>query len=206
MSIAIRYIEGLKQAYIHNEAQEYWNDFEKLIHGVNEEDIKNLQQRFPLIPESLVDLLKFVDGTDWRKYKDNNLAFIFLGSNLEGYPYYINSAQQVLGSDNEFEFLKDYINRDLDPDWGIPIDEKIIDDFNKVNWLHFSNCINNGGSSKLFIDFSPSDKGKVGQVVMYVHDPDELTVIADSFDEYLRGLIDKKFNFVDEDIMDDYDL
>lgn len=206
MSIATQYIEGLKQAYSSNEAQEYWQDFDKLVHGVSVEDTENLKKRFPKIAESLIELLQFVDGTDWRTYKDKELAFIFLGSTLGDYPYYIHSAQQMLDGDRDIEFLKDYINRDLDPEWGITIDEKIIDDFTQVNWLHFSNCINNGGSSQLFIDFSPSDKGKIGQVVMYVHDPDELVVIADSFDDYLQNLINDGFSFINEDIMDDYDL
>lgn len=206
MSIATQYIEGLKQAYSSNEAQEYWQDFDKLVHGVSVEDTENLKKRFPKIAESLIELLQFVDGTDWRTYKDKELAFIFLGSTLGDYPYYIHSAQQMLDGDRDIEFLKDYINRDLDPEWGITIDEKIIDDFTQVNWLHFSNCINNGGSSQLFVDFSPSDKGKIGQVVMYVHDPDELVVIADSFDDYLQNLINDGFSFINEDIMDDYDL
>ena len=64
--------------------------------------------------------------------------------------------------------------------------------------MHFSDCMNNGGSSQLFIDFSPSDKGIVGQIIRYVHDPDETIVIADSFDEYLQMLIDKDYDFIHE--------
>lgn len=41
--------------------------------------------------------------------------------------------------------------------------------------------MNNGGTSKLFIDLTPSETGKKGQIVRYLHDPDELKVIADSF-------------------------
>jgi len=42
--------------------------------------------------------------------------------------------------------------------------EKIIDNMDKVYWLHFSDCMNNGGTSRLFIDYSPSDKGVKGQI------------------------------------------
>ena len=66
-------------------------------------------------------------------------------------------------------------------------------------WLHFSDCMNNGGTSQLFIDFSPSEKGVKGQVVMYVHDPDELRVIAESFDEYLEMLIESGCDFINGD-------
>ena len=67
----------------------------------------------------------------------------------------------------------------------------------------FSDCMNNGGTSKLFIDFSPSSKGVKGQVVRYLHDPDKITVIADSFDEYLQMLMDNGYNFINEDVMEE---
>ena len=61
--------------------------------------------------------------------------------------------------------------------------------------------MNNGGTSQLFIDFSPSEQGKKGQIVRFLHDPDEFKVIAESFDKYLEKLIDNEYNFIDEDIM-----
>ena len=79
----------------------------------------------------------------------------------------------------------------------------ICDDLDKLNFLHFSDCCNNGGTSQLFIDFSPSASGKKGQVVRYLHDPDELVIVADSFDEYLQMLIDQDYLFINEDSMDE---
>lgn len=53
---------------------------------------------------------------------------------------------------------------------------------------------------QLFIDFTPSESGTIGQVVMFVHDSDRMEVIANSFDEYLEKMINWGFNFiVDED-------
>lgn len=71
-----------------------------------------------------------------------------------------------------------------------------------MKWLHFSDCMNNGGTSQLFIDFSPSVKGIKGQVVRFLHDPDEIQVIADSFDDYLQMLIDNGIDFVNEDTVE----
>lgn len=72
-----------------------------------------------------------------------------------------------------------------------------------MRWLHFSDCMNNGGTSQLFIDFSPSDKGVKGQIVRFLHDPDEIKVIADSFEEYLQQLIDDGYDFINEDTVGD---
>ena len=76
-------------------------------------------------------------------------------------------------------------------------------DLDKLDWLHFSDCCNNGGTSQLFIDFSPSAKGKKGQVLRFLHDPDEMVVVADSFDEYLQMLIDNEFDFINEDTIEE---
>ena len=42
--------------------------------------------------------------------------------------------------------------------------------------LCFADCMNNGGTSSLYIDFTPNEAGQVGQVVRYVHDPDSFEV------------------------------
>jgi cell wall assembly regulator SMI1 len=56
--------------------------------------------------------------------------------------------------------------------------------------------MNNGGTSQLFIDFSPLGGGQVGQVIRYLHDPDSYAVIADGFEEYLQSLFNGGYAFV----------
>lgn len=197
------YLTGLKRCYDTVAGEQYWQGLMARVHGVSDEDIAKLTAKFPQVPASLIELLQFVDGTYWRDYGGETVSVFMFGSIPDefAYPCYLNSCEQMLASDDEVAHLADYINRDIDPDsdWGISIDDRIIDDVNQVKWLHLADCMNNGGTSQLFIDFSPSKTGKVGQVVMYLHDPDELTVVADSFDEYLQKLIDTDFAFIDED-------
>ena len=206
MSVVQNYLNGLKQTYDEILGEDEWRDFVACICGASDEDIAKLKAQFPLIPQSLIELLQFVDGTNWRTYQGGDVSFFMFGSIPDdfGYPCYLNSCEQMLNSRDEFTHLKDYINRNVDPTWGVEIDDKIIKDFDRVHWLHLADCMNNGGTSQLFIDFSPSDGGKVGQVVMYLHDPDELMVIADSFDEYLQSLIESDFAFIDKDMADDF--
>ncbi|WVU50065.1 SMI1/KNR4 family protein [Fusobacterium nucleatum] len=45
----------------------------------------------------------------------------------------------------------------------------------------------------------PSEKGVKGQIVRYLHDPDEIEVIADSFDEYLEKLMEHDLDFISKD-------
>ena len=197
MNIAEKYLEELKKAYYKNGGKEYWDKFEKIKAGATEENIKKIKEEFPETPDSLIELLKIVDGTYHREYQGEKITFYFLGSDVMGYPYYLLSSNQILENKKDGYYLfGGYIDGGYE---DVEVDEKITDDSEKIKWLHFSDCMNNGGTSKLFIDFLPSEKGKKGQIVRYLHDPDEIEVIADSFDEYLEKLIEHGLDFINED-------
>lgn len=197
---AKQYISGLKKAYLDNNAQEIWEHFEKIKHGANNEDITKLTEIYPEIPSSLIELLEYVDGTYWRAYAGEEIALYFLGSDMGEYPYYLLSSKEIVENQNiAKEYYSDYIDREYGEE---DIDEKITNNSENLRWLHFSDCMNNGGTSQLFIDFSPSDKGKKGQIVRFVHDPDEFSVIAGSFDEYLQYLMNKEYDFINEDLLE----
>ncbi|RLZ06357.1 SMI1/KNR4 family protein [Faecalibacter macacae] len=199
MNISEKYILGLKKSYIDNGASEDWEFFEKVKEGVSIEKIEQLKKVYPEIPQTLIDLLKYVDGTYWRKFKEEEIIFYFLGSDVVEYPYYLLSAEQIIENQNKaVEYYSDYIERKYKE---VDIDEKIINKVNNLKWLHFSDCMNNGGTSQLFIDFTPSEQGKKGQIIRFLHDPDEFRVIAENFEEYLQKLIDNEYDFINEDII-----
>lgn len=174
-----------------------WEHFEKIKQGATTEDIEKIKNVYPNIPNTLISILEYVDGTYWREYAGEEITFYFLGSDVEEYPYYLLSSKQIIENQNEaYENYSDYIDRQYD---GVEIDDKITKQSNSLKWLHFSDCSNNGGTSQLFIDFSPSDKGKMGQIVRFLHDPDEFSVITESFEEYLKKLIENGYDFINED-------
>ncbi len=207
MSVAKGYIKGLKEAYFEIGEGDKWEAFENVLHGINDEDKKELKKLYPEIPNNLLELLEFVDGTYYREYGNEEVCFYFLGSDVEEYPYYLLSAKEIIANESEgADNYGDYIDgpeldEDDEPLWEdeVEVDDRILRDSEKTRWLHFSDCMNNGGTSQLFIDFSPSETGKKGQIVRFLHDPDELVVIADSFDEYLQQIIDGDFDFLIED-------
>lgn len=200
MGVVKQYISGLKEAYFNNGAKETWEHFEKIKHGATKNDLEKIKNLYPEVPNSLVSLLEFVDGTYWREYQGEEITLYFLGSDVEEYPYYLLSSREIVENQNlAFDYYLEYIERKYEE---VDIDEKITDQSNSLKWLHFSDCMNNGGTSQLFIDFSPSEKGTKGQIVRFLHDPDEFNVIADSFEEYLKKLIDNKYDFINEDILE----
>lgn len=201
MDLANAYLQGLKKAYEDAGQLDEWSHFESIKHGASEENINKIKSIYPECPETLIKLLKYVDGTYHRTYQDEKLAFYMLGSDVFEYPYYLLSSKQIIEDENVAStHFDDYIDRCYDEyEYEVEIDEKIINKSSEAKWLHFSDCMNNGGTSQLFIDFTPSEKGNKGQIVRFLHDPDELKVIATSFDEYLEKIMSKEYDFIIED-------
>ena len=203
MTTAKRYIEGLKNAYAKAGLAQLWEEFEQTVCGISENDRAKLIAMYPDIPQSLLELLELADGTYWRQYSDEEVTFYMLGSDVDdgGYPYYLYSAQQLMEQSDvdyagNFADLFYYCEEE-----GRPVDDRLRSDGSAMCWLCFSDCMNNGGTSKLFIDFTPSESGTKGQIIRFLHDPDEVCVIADSFDEYLEMIMRQGFAFVDPELM-----
>jgi cell wall assembly regulator SMI1 len=205
--IADAYVTGLKAKWDETGDEESAQDF-SLTHGATEADLARLRVAYPLCPGALIDLLRRVDGTYYRDYEGNEVSIYLLGSDVEGYPYYLLSAAEILESVTEpwsGETIRDTYGdklaewlpagRGSEPGEGY-LDDRIDPDLRRAKWLHFSDCMNNGGTSQLFIDFNTLGGGRVGQVVRFLHDPDSYAVIADGFEEYLQSLIDCGYAFV----------
>jgi hypothetical protein len=201
------YLAGLKAKWDKVGDEKSAQDF-CLTHGATEADLARLRAAYPLCPDALIDLLRRVDGTYHRDYEGNRVRIYLLGSDVEEYPYYLLSAVQILESaarrpwseetirdvygDEVAEFLP--VGRDNEPGEGY-LDDRIDPDVPLGKWLHFSDCMNNGGTSRLYIDFNPLGGGQVGQVIRFLHDPDSYAVIANGFEEYLQTLINGGYAF-----------
>ena len=45
--------------------------------------LKKSGQVYPEVPNELINILEYVDGTYWREYAGEEIAFYFLGSDLD---------------------------------------------------------------------------------------------------------------------------
>ena len=167
--------------------------------GASSTQLDALKEVYPDCPDSLLHLLAKVNGTHWQKYEKGEVSVLILGSDIAEYPYYLRSVEQILEDRTANDESIADIYDDLFLENPDMVDKRIDPDVILGERLCFSHCMNNGGTSTLFIDFNPTSKGTKGQVIRFVHDPDEYVVIADSFDAYLKMLIDDKFAFILED-------
>jgi hypothetical protein len=162
--------------------------------GATNHELARLRRHYPKCPDSLLQLLSRINGTYWQRYGDHEISVLILGSDVYEYPYYLKSVEQILEGGGLNGSIREIYRKYLD---NLPelIGEGVDPDVNIGRWLCFSDCMNNGGTSQLFIDFNPSREGTSGQVVRFLHDPDSFKVIANSFDEYLKMLIDNGYSF-----------
>ncbi|GAB7530400.1 SMI1/KNR4 family protein [Pseudomonas sp. 3A(2025)] len=192
MSIVDEYLTGLIPLLAAEDQEQL-----KRAHGASQADLQKLTERYPQAPASLLELLARIDGTHFRQYPvGEEVLVLMLGSDVFEYPYYLSSVEQILKEAEEYndsiaQVYGDYLEED--PELiGAGIDGTL----GMGQRLCFSQCMNNGGTSRLYLDFNPAAGGTVGQVVRYLHDPDSYKVIAASFDEYLRQLIDHGYEFI----------
>ncbi|WP_145407663.1 SMI1/KNR4 family protein [Paenibacillus xylanexedens] len=196
MDLVNQFLKGLRAALPAEELDEL-----NIAHGATQEDIDTLKSQYPDCPESLIRLLENIDGTYWRKYGDKEITVCILGSDVEEgrYPYYLLSTEEMLQSSKQ-EVDMSYLLEYEEDEEEEPVDPKINPEgLLPGKYIHFSDCMNNGGTSRLYIDFNPSDLGVKGQIIRFLHDPDEYAVIANSFDAYLQMLIDGEFIYLSED-------
>jgi hypothetical protein len=194
MNIVDHYLTGLRQALPPEPLAEL-----ALASGASAAQLASLRQTYPLCPDSLLHLLGKYNGTYYQEYAGGRVLVYMLGSDVFEYPYYLSSVEQILedGQANQ-RSIADIYGHYLEDDPGI-VDARIDARIKQGQRLCFSHCMNNGGSSRLYIDFTPTASGKAGQVVRFLHDPDNYQVIADSFDAYLQMLIDDDYAFLIED-------
>ncbi len=194
MNLVERFLSGLIPRLPEDDAPQWaWTE------GASEADLQRLRAQWPQVPASLVELLSRVDGTHFRQYPKGEVCVLMLGSDVGDYPYYLRSVAQIFEDQQQWDdSIRSIYEEWLEEEPEI-LGEGIDADLPMSRRLCFSHCMNNGGTSMLYLDFDPAPGGTVGQVVRYLHDPDSYAVIAPSFDAYLQQLIDRDYAFINED-------
>ncbi|WP_295570344.1 SMI1/KNR4 family protein [Stenotrophomonas maltophilia] len=196
MNLVDRFLSGLIRRLPVDDAPQWAH-----VQGASGQDLQRLRAQWPQVPDSLVALLSRVDGTHFREYPGGEVCVLMLGSDVEdgGYPYYLRSVVQIFEDQQQWDdSIRSIYEEWLDDEPEI-LGEGIDADVAMNRRLCFSHCMNNGGTSMLYLDFDPAPGGTAGQVVRYLHDPDSYAVIAPSFDAYLQQLIDGGYAFIDQD-------
>lgn len=156
-----------------------------LVNGATNKQIEALEEKFDIkIPEDLKELYRYKNGSE-----DFYLLFPNDKCNRE-FKFSLLSLEEI---DEQKEYFQ---NRDalLTEFYSYDDDEftkkllKRMEDsrvkpylFNK-KWIPFAEA---SGDINLMMDFDPDDDGTYGQIICYIHDPDEIAYVAKTITEII---------------------
>ena len=195
MNLIDIHLHKIEQALSEEERSEW-----AAIQGATDDELERLLHVYPQCPPLLISLLRRIGGTYHQQYPEGCVLQPILGSDVgEDFGYYLLSCDDMLNERQYDQTIADGYGDALDDPELIDVAAEIDTHTRSSHWLCFAHCINNGGTSRLYIDFTPTEKGSVGQVVRYLHDPDSYHVLAPSFEQYLATLTQQPYDYVSEE-------
>jgi hypothetical protein len=163
--------------------EEYFEEYRE-ISGVFEEDILSFEEKFNIIlPDDVKALYRYKNGS---KY----LSILPCVIDEREMPFCLMSLQEIEKTKEYFqnrdalltEFSDYFTNEDIDNMKDDRIKPYL---FNK-RWIPFAKYCD---SCFLMLDFDPNKGGKEGQIICYIHDPDEVIYVASSITELVLEII-----------------
>lgn len=167
------------------------------INGATSEQIKLFEEKFGIkMPEDMKKLYRYKDGSEWfyllfpndkcdREFKYRLLSL----TEIEKEKEYFQNKDALLTefySYNDDDFTKKLLKRMEDSRVKPYL-------FNK-RWIPFAEA---SGDINLMMDFDPNVDSTYGQIICYIHDPDEIAYVAETITEIINDTL-LNINFDEE--------
>lgn len=165
--------------------EEYLADYQN-ISGASEEELQAFEERLGIrLPSDFKELYSYKNGS---KY----FSILPCVIDQRELPFSLMSLQEMENCKKYFQ-NRDALLTDF-PDYFSRQDLENMRDsrikpylFNK-KWLPFAQYCD---SCYLMLDFDPDREGQEGQIICYIHDPDEIIYVAESLTELIEGIMDE---------------
>ena len=165
--------------------EEYIDDYQE-IEGASEEEISAFEEKFGItLPEDVKELYRYKNGSKYLSIlpcaiDEREMAFNLMSLDaIEKAKKYFQNRDALL-----IEFPKHFTSEDIEKMKDSRIKPYL---FNK-KWIPFAEYCD---SCFLMLDFDPDKEGKEGQIICYIHDPDEVIYVAESLTELIKGIMDE---------------
>ena len=165
--------------------EEYLADYQK-ISGASEKELQAFEERLGIrLPSDFKALYSYKNGS---KY----FSILPCVIDQRDLPFSLMSLQKMESCKKYFQ-NRDALLTDF-PDYFSSQDLENMHDsrikpylFNK-KWIPFAQYCD---SCYLMLDFDPDREGQEGQIICYIHDPDEIIYVAESLTELIEGIVDE---------------
>lgn len=165
--------------------EEYIDDYQE-IEGASEEEISAFEEKFGItLPEDVKELYRYKNGSKYLSIlpcviDEREMAFNLMSLDaIEKAKKYFQNRDALLN-----EFPKHFTNEDIEKMKDSRIKPYL---FNK-KWIPFAEYCD---SCFLMLDFDPDTEGKEGQIICYIHDPDEVIYAAESLTKLIEGIMEE---------------
>ena len=163
----------------------YIDDYEEIC-GATDEDIKNFEEKFGIsLPEDVKELYRYKNGSKFFALFPCIIGERDMAFNLM-------SLEQVEKSKGYFQnkdaLLTDYPDYFTKEDIERMKDERIKPYLFNKKWFPFAEYCD---SCYLMLDFDPGKEGKEGQIICYIHDPDEVVYVTGSLTELVENIMEE---------------
>ena len=162
----------------------YLEDYQD-ISGASEEEIQEFEKRIGIsLPDELKEVYRYKNGSQYLSILpcvigQRELTFSLMSlREIETCKKYFQNRDALLT-----EFPDYFSSQDLENMRDSRVKPYL---FNK-KWLPFAEYCD---SCYLMLDFDPDQEGQEGQIICYIHDPDEIIYVAKSFTELIEGIIE----------------
>lgn len=163
--------------------EEYLDDYQE-ISGASEEEIAALEEKFEItLPDDVKELYNYKNGSNYLSIlpclvDERDMAFCLLSLQaIEKTKHYFQNRDTLLT-----EFPEYFTGEDIEKMKDSRIKPYL---FNK-RWIPFAEYCD---SCFLMLDFDPDKEGKEGQILCYIHDPDEVVYVAESLKDLIFSII-----------------
>lgn len=149
------------------------------IQGVTEEELNAFEIQFQIrLPEDFKTVYKYKNGSGYMSLIWPQKGF------YRGYRLLSLQEMSEIKSNfqNESHEMAEFSNL-IDEIQLQRLDERIKPYLFCEHWFPFAEY---AGSLYLMLDYDPSEKGEIGQIICYVHDPDFIYYIAPNITETLK--------------------
>ena len=163
----------------------YLEDYQD-ISGASEEELQAFEEIFGIrLPSDFKELYSYKNGSKYFSIlpcviDQRELPFSIMSlQEMENCKKYFQNRDALLT-----DFPDYFSNQELENMRDSRIKPYL---FNK-KWLPFAQYCD---SCYLMLDFDPDQEGQEGQVICYIHDPDEIIYVAESLTELIEEIMDE---------------
>jgi len=165
--------------------EEYLDDYQEIA-GASEEDMASFEEKFGItLPDEVKELYRYKNGSKYLSIlpcviDEREMAFCLMSlAEMENIKNYFQNRDALLTEFNEY-----FTSEDLDKMRNSKIKPYL---FNK-KWIPFAQYCD---SCYLMLDFDPDKEGKEGQIICYIHDPDEVIYVAEGITELISKIMEE---------------